>query len=137
MNSVKVGAEPTKEAQQDQGDEEEEEGDRHGGVGDDLQGEDISVLWKTRPDKMLNNHVLVPKKKKSFWFSDKLLEWLFYLSFGDVHKHSKAGHVVTLTTYVAVVPVEQLTSFGGPAACPPDPNHQHVHGRHSRERKQI
>lgn len=136
MNSVKVGAEPTKEAQQDQGDEEEEEGDRHGGVGDDLQGEDISVLWKSRPDKMLN-HNLVQKKKKSFWFSDKLLEWLFYLSFGDVHKHSKAGHVVTLTTYVAVVPVEQLTSFGGPAACPPDPNHQHVHGRQSRERKRI
>lgn len=64
VNSVKVGAELTKEAQQDQGDEEEEEGDRDGGVGDDLQGEDVSVLWKNRPDKMLNNDLVQKKKKK-------------------------------------------------------------------------
>lgn len=38
VNGVEVGAESTKEAQQDQGDKEEEEGHRHRGVGDDLQG---------------------------------------------------------------------------------------------------
>lgn len=45
MDGVEVGAEPAQEAQQDQCDEEEEQGDRHRGVGDDLQGENIAVLW--------------------------------------------------------------------------------------------
>lgn len=48
-----------------------------------------------------------------------------YLSFGDVHENGKAGHVVTLTADVAVVPVQQLTSFGGPAARASNPNHRH------------
>lgn len=56
------------------------------------------------------------------WISD--LKASCYLSFGDVHEHGKAGHVVTLTADVAAVPVEQLTSFGGPAAGPSNPNHQ-------------
>lgn len=71
------------------------------------------------------------------WISDKHLDTLFYLSFGDVHEHCKAGHVVTLTTYVAVVPVEQLTSFGGPAACSSNPNHQHAQSRNLHKRKLI
>lgn len=36
VDGVKVGAEPTQEAQEDQGEEEEEEGDGHCGVRDDL-----------------------------------------------------------------------------------------------------
>lgn len=116
MNGVKVGAQPTKEAQQDQGDEEEEEGDRHRGVGDDLQGKDVSVLW--RPDQT-DGHVGILSKR----ISEKHPKGP-YLSFGDVHENGKAGHVVTLTADVAVVPVEQLTSFGGPAARASNPNHQ-------------
>lgn len=52
-----------------------------------------------------------------------------YLSFGDVHENGKAGHVVTLAADVAVVPVEQLTSFGGPAARASNPNHQHTRSK--------
>lgn len=49
MDGVEVGAEPAQEAQQDEGEEEEEQGDRHRGVGDDLQGENITVLWRAVP----------------------------------------------------------------------------------------
>lgn len=48
----------------------------------------------------------------------------YHLSLGDVHEYGKAGHVVTLTTDVAVVPVEHLTSFSGPAACTSNPKRQ-------------
>lgn len=68
MNGVKVGAEPTKEAQQDQGDEEEKEGDRDRGVGDNFQGEDVSVLWRpkqTRPNQMLNRDLVKKKINKA------------------------------------------------------------------------
>lgn len=44
-----------------------------------------------------------------------------YLSLRDIHEHRKAGHVVALTADVAVVPVEDLAAFGGPAARPSDP----------------
>lgn len=46
MDDVEVGAEPAQKAQQDEGEEEEEQGDGHCGVGDDLQGENVSVLWR-------------------------------------------------------------------------------------------
>lgn len=45
VDAVEVGAEPAQEAQQDQGEEEEEQGDRHGGVSDDPQGENVAMLW--------------------------------------------------------------------------------------------
>lgn len=44
VDGVEVGAQPAQEAQQDEGEEEEEQGDRHCGVGDDLQGQNITVL---------------------------------------------------------------------------------------------
>lgn len=44
MDGVEVGAEPAQEAQQDQGEEEEEQGDRHRGVSDDPQGENVAML---------------------------------------------------------------------------------------------
>lgn len=46
MDDVEVRAEPAQEAQQDEGEEEEEQGDGHRGVGDNLQGKNISVLWR-------------------------------------------------------------------------------------------
>lgn len=49
-----------------------------------------------------------------------------YLSLGDIHEHGEAGHVVTLTANVAVVPVEHLAAFSRPAACPSDPE-QAIH----------
>lgn len=46
-----------------------------------------------------------------------------YLSLGDIHQHSKAGHVVTLTAYVTVVPVEHLAAFRRPATSSSNPKH--------------
>lgn len=45
VDGVEVGAEPVQEAQQDEGEEEEKQGYGQCGVGDDLQREDIAVLW--------------------------------------------------------------------------------------------
>lgn len=56
-----------------------------------------------------------------------------YLSLGNVHEHSEAGHVVTLTANVAVVPVEHLTAFRGPAACTSDPKHTHSNTHNRRK----
>lgn len=44
MDGVQVGAEAAQQAQQHQCEQEEEEGHRHGGVGDDLQREDVAML---------------------------------------------------------------------------------------------
>lgn len=52
-----------------------------------------------------------------------------YLSLGNVHEHGEAGHVVTLTADVAVVPVEHLTAFSGPPACTSDPKRTNAHNR--------
>lgn len=49
VDGVEVGADPAQEAQQDEGDEEEEHGDRDRGVGDNLQWENITMLWRTVP----------------------------------------------------------------------------------------
>lgn len=81
---------------------------------------------EARPDGTLNPNSI--KRMEPHWLSDKHLK-VSYLSFGDVHENGKAGHVVTLTTDVAVVPVEQLTSFGGPAARASNPNHQHTRSK--------
>lgn len=48
VDGVEVGAETAQEAQHDQGEEEEEQGDRHCGVGDDLQGENVAMLWRDK-----------------------------------------------------------------------------------------
>lgn len=76
------------------------------------------MLW--RPDQTEGQTGILSKR-----ISDKHLKGP-YLSFGNVHENGKAGHVVTLTADVAVVPVEQLTPFGGPAARASNPNHQHT-----------
>ncbi len=49
VDGVEVGAEPAQEAQQNEGEQEEEQGDGHRGVGDDLQWEDVAVLRRAVP----------------------------------------------------------------------------------------
>lgn len=46
VDGVEVGAEPAQEAQQDEREEEQEQRDCHCGVGDDLQRENIAMLWR-------------------------------------------------------------------------------------------
>lgn len=49
MDGVEVGTEPAQEAQQDEGDQEEKQGHGDCGVRDDLQRQDIAVLWRAVP----------------------------------------------------------------------------------------
>lgn len=60
-------------------------------------------------------------RKQQAWLGVLGVFLPLYLSLGNVHEHGEAGHVVTLTADVAVVPVEHLTAFSGPAACSSDP----------------
>ena len=125
MDGVEVGAEAAQEAQQDEGEEEEEQGDRHCGVGDDLQGEDVTVLWRHRDVKSVTRQKAEISERMGMFFMSSWNDTspLHYLSLGNVHEHGEAGHVVTLTADVGVVPVEHLAAFGGPAACASDPKH--------------
>lgn len=47
-----------------------------------------------------------------------------YLSFGDVHEHSRAGHVTALAADVSAVPEHQLTPLGRPASRSLNPGHK-------------
>lgn len=66
MDGVDVGAEPAQEAQEDQGEEEEEQGDRHCGVGDDLQGENIAVLWRAVRHQVRNQQEGKEQKQEAW-----------------------------------------------------------------------
>lgn len=119
VDGVEVGAESPQDTQQDEREEEEEQGDGHRGVGDDLQGENVAVLGKDATGEV---------RKRKWWIGNSqgappLFFFGKYLSLRDIHEHRKAGHVVALTADVAVVPVEDLAAFGGPATRTSDPEH--------------
>lgn len=65
VDGVEVGAEAAQEAQQDEGEEEEEQGDRHCGVGDDLQGENVAVLWRHQDVKSISRQKA--EKQRAYW----------------------------------------------------------------------
>lgn len=67
VDGVEVGAEPAQEAQQDEGEEEEQQGDRDRGVGDDLQGEDITVLCRAVPRKSDVSNEVKAENSKLGW----------------------------------------------------------------------
>lgn len=93
-------------------------------------------LWCTWRSSEAGHRRAVESSSKtaSWWsvtttrcFKTKLKSFKLYLSFGNVHQHSKTGHVVTLTANVGVVPVEHLAAFRGPAACASAPKHANEH----------
>lgn len=44
-----------------------------------------------------------------------------YLSFGNIHEHGEAGHMVALAADMGFVSEGELTALGGPTSCPSDP----------------